>query len=73
MTDFGIARKKRPNNYKDTSGTPGYMAPEVMFRKNHSYQVDYYAAGIILYELINGRRPYYGRDRKEMRAQIMSK
>lgn len=49
------------------------MAPEVMFRKNHSFEVDFYAAGIILYEIVMGRRPYHGRDRSEMRAQIMAK
>jgi serine/threonine kinase 32 len=30
LTDFGIARIWTPENSKDTSGTPGYMAPEVM-------------------------------------------
>ena len=30
LTDFGIARVWNPDNSKDTSGTPGYMAPEVM-------------------------------------------
>jgi serine/threonine protein kinase len=30
LTDFGIARIWNPENAKDTSGTPGYMAPEVM-------------------------------------------
>lgn len=30
LTDFGIARVWNPENAKDTSGTPGYMAPEVM-------------------------------------------
>lgn len=32
ITDFGIAREWTPENSKDTSGTPGYMAPEVMCR-----------------------------------------
>ena len=32
ITDFGIARVWRPNNAEDTSGTPGYMAPEIMCR-----------------------------------------
>ena len=30
LTDLGIGRFKKPDNSKDTSGTPGYMAPEVM-------------------------------------------
>lgn len=31
-TDLGIARIWKPDNASDTSGTPGYMAPEVMCR-----------------------------------------
>lgn len=32
ITDMGIARYWRPDNSCDTSGTPGYMAPEIMCR-----------------------------------------
>jgi protein kinase A len=32
ITDFGIARMQTPENKMETSGTPGYMAPEVMCR-----------------------------------------
>lgn len=32
ITDLGIARIWKPDNASDTSGTPGYMAPEVMCR-----------------------------------------
>lgn len=59
VTDFGIARILKPENYQDTSGTPGYMgkslnlsnlAPEVMCRQNHGIGVDYFAVGVIAYE-----------------------
>ena len=49
VTDLGIARIMKPNNSSDTSGTPGYMAPEVMCRQDHSFSVDNYAVGIIAY------------------------
>ena len=45
---MGVARVWHPDNSKDTSGTPGYMAPEVMRRQNHGVAVDYYALGKIL-------------------------
>jgi serine/threonine protein kinase len=45
VTDFGISREFTHENSKDTSGTPGYMAPEVMCRNNHSFESDYYALG----------------------------
>ena len=32
VTDLGVARYWKPDNSSDTSGTPGYMAPEVMCR-----------------------------------------
>ena len=70
ITDFGIARYWRPNNNSDTSGTPGYMAPEVICHQNHGCVVDYFALGVICYELCVGRRPYRGKNRREIRDQI---
>jgi serine/threonine protein kinase len=73
ITDFGIARVWRPENAQDTSGTPGYMAPEVMCRVNHTTCVDYFAVGVMAYECMFGRRPYVGKSRKEIRDHILSK
>lgn len=73
ITDFGVAKIFNPVNYKDTSGTPGYMAPEVLFGKNHSYSVDFYAIGIMGFEFIFGDRPYEGTSRKELREEIIKK
>jgi len=73
ITDLGIARVWNPDNAKDTSGTPGYMAPEVMCRQNHGVAVDYFAVGVIGYECMYGKRPYVGKNRKEIRDHILSK
>lgn len=75
ITDLGIARAWSPetDNSKDTSGTPGYMAPEVMCRQNHGVEVDFFAVGVIAYECMLGKRPYGGKDRKEIRDHILSK
>jgi serine/threonine protein kinase len=63
ITDFGIAKYWQTENYFDTSGTPGYMAPEVMCRQNHGIAVDYYALGIICYECMMGRVFHLSRGR----------
>ena len=55
ITDFGIAKLYQRDNSSETSGTPGYMSPEVMCARNHSYLVDYFAIGVIGYEFMNGR------------------
>lgn len=73
ITDFGIARVQRPENHQDTSGTPGYMSPEVLNHQNHNRCADYFAVGVIAYECMFGRRPYYGRSRQEIRDHISSK
>jgi serine/threonine protein kinase len=54
LTDFGVARTRKPDNLDETSGTPGYMAPEVICRMNHSFEADFFALGVITYELIFG-------------------
>ena len=73
LTDFGIARCIKDKQNLDASGTPGYMAPEVICKQVHSVTVDFYAVGIICYELMLGKRPYYGQNRQEIRDAILSK
>jgi serine/threonine protein kinase len=73
LTDFGVARFMTPDNASETSGTPGYMAPEVMCRQNHNLVSDYFAVGVIAFECMMGRRPYVGKNRREIREQILCK
>ena len=70
LTDFGIAKIINEQNISDTSGTPGYMAPEVIQGKNHSFPVDFFAIGVIGYELLIGHRPYRGKNRKEIKKMM---
>ena len=62
LTDFDIAKTQQPNNYRETSGTPGYMSPEV-----------YFAIDVMGYEFMKGVRPYYGKSRKEIKDKIIAK
>ena len=73
ITDFGIARNNKKDNSSETSGTPGYMSPEVMSGSNHSFSADFFAIGVIGYEFMMGKRPYNGKDRKEIKNKMLSK
>ena len=73
LTDLGVSRELRDDNQQDTSGTPGYMAPQVMIRRPHTYTADYFALGVIAYELMIGQRPYIGANRKEIKDQILAR
>ena len=61
------------NNLNEVSGTPGYMAPEVMCKNNHGITVDYFAVGVIAFECMYGQRPYLGTCRKEIRDAMLAK
>ena len=73
ITDFGVAKIKKKDNSSETSGTPGYMAPEVLMGQNHSFTVDFFAIGIMGYEFMFGKRPYLGKNRKEIKNIIVRK
>ena len=44
-----------------------------MVRRSHSFTVDYFALGVIAYEMMLGRRPYVGANRKEIKDQILAR
>ena len=73
ITDFGVAKINEADNSSETSGTPGYMAPEVILVQNHTFVSDFFALGVIGYEFMLGYRPYLGRGRKEIKMLIISK
>ena len=72
ITDFGVAKINLKDNSSETSGTPGYMAPEVLFILNHSFPADFFALGVIGFEFMMGFRPYVGRNRKEIKDVILN-
>jgi eukaryotic-like serine/threonine-protein kinase len=62
LSDFGIAKLLEEGSTQITSagmgvGTPDYMAPE-QWEGQVSAQTDIYALGVVLYELVTGRKPY---------------
>jgi serine/threonine protein kinase/tetratricopeptide (TPR) repeat protein len=64
IVDFGIARlvtgaRESSSEDRSISGTPEYMAPEVISGAPPSFASDIYAVGIILYELLAERTPFF--------------
>ncbi len=60
LSDFGIARLgQEASGDRSHTGSPGYMAPE-RFYGQFGIGSDIYAVGVLLYELLCGRRPFTG-------------
>eukprot|EP01034_Spumella_vulgaris_P024508 gene24508-30862_t len=60
LSDFGVA-KILPNieDCRSTSGTHGYMAPEIYMHEHiHGTPAEWFATGITLHEFVTGRRPF---------------
>jgi len=57
----------------DTSGTPGYMSPEAMCKLPHGPASDFFAIGIIIYEMMFRKRPYSGANKQIIRDNILAK
>ncbi|GAA5917827.1 hypothetical protein JCM8208_000784, partial [Rhodotorula glutinis] len=72
--DFGLAALvKFPGERKKTiCGTPNYIAPEILFdsKGGHSFEVDIWSIGVILYTLLIGRPPFQTKDVKNIYRKI---
>lgn len=71
--DFGLATKLEyeGERRRTVCGTPNYIAPEILENKHgHSYEVDVWSIGVIMYTLIIGKPPFETHDCQETYDRI---
>ncbi len=73
IADFGLSKDNNTLQSRSYSfcGSPEYMAPEMLTQKGHSFTIDYYSLGALLYEMIIGLPPFYSKNRDQMYYQIL--
>ena len=53
-------------------GTPEYLAPEIVLGQPYDHSVDWYALGIMIYELMYGRPPFMANDPMEIFNMVLT-
>ncbi|CAH0487522.1 unnamed protein product [Peronospora farinosa] len=69
LADFGLAKEGITSELNGTytmCGTPEYLPPEILNRGGHGTAVDWWNLGMVLYEMLTGRPPWYTQDRQEL-------
>lgn len=72
LTDFNIATII--NNAKPLTSVAGsfaYIAPEVLQKRGYLTSVDWWSLGIVIYELLFGRRPFRGKSNEALQHAIL--
>jgi polo-like kinase 1 len=76
--DLGLACRldERDEKRKTICGTPNYIAPEVIqgdkTKRGHSFEVDIWSIGVILYTVLVGKPPYEAKDVKATYERILN-
>lgn len=74
LADFGLSRILTSDEMATSFvGTAEYLAPEMINETGHHHGVDWWALGILLYEMIVGIPPFYHKNRKLMYKMILEK
>jgi len=73
LVDFGFSAYVKDKSLKIFCGTPSYMAPEIIKRKEYQGKpVDVWSLGVVLYAMVVGRFPFSGKSYSELYRNVLT-
>ncbi|EPY54237.1 AGC/PKC protein kinase Pck2 [Schizosaccharomyces cryophilus OY26] len=74
VADYGLCKEDMWYNNTTATfcGTPEFMAPEILLEQNYTRSVDWWAFGVLIYQMLLGQSPFRGDDEEEIFDAILS-
>ncbi len=73
LIDFGLTIPAGIiKNLKGRMGTPSYMAPEMIRKREFSFSNDIFSFGVLMYETITGHKPFRGKTKEERMTRVLN-
>ncbi len=81
VSDYGLAKELKPGQKtKSRVGTPDYvctnikyLGPEILTNAGHTFTVDWWTFGILIYQMLLGSPPFFNKDQQKMFENIKNK
>jgi serine/threonine-protein kinase OXI1 len=73
VSSVASAAARTPAKSNSFVGTEDYVAPEIIAGLGHDFSVDWWGLGVVLYEMLYGRTPFRGQNRKETFYRVLAK